>query len=54
MFKRRCLDGALGDSEEVAGFSGEVVLVKRLIYSVECTCYPLSVFRNDLSFSCVS
>ena len=43
-FGRRCLDGALGDFEEVAGFSGEDVLVKRLTYGVECIGYPLSGF----------
>ena len=51
---RGCLDGALGHSEEVAGFSGEVALVKRLTYGVECIGYPISGFRNELSFSSVS
>ena len=45
-FERKCLDGALGDSEEVA-------LVKRLVYCVECINYPLSGFRNNLLFSSV-
>ena len=49
-----CLDGTLGDSEEVAGFSSEVVLVKRLTSSVECIGYPLSGFKNDLWISSVS
>ena len=44
---RRCLDGTLGDSEEVAGFLGEIALVKRLTLCVECIGYPLSSFRND-------
>ena len=34
-FGRLCLDGALGDSEEVAG-SGEVGLMKRLTYGAGC------------------
>ena len=53
-FKRRCLVGALGDSEEFAGFSSEVAVVKRLTYSLECISYLLSGFRNDLPFSSVS
>ena len=53
-FGRGCLDGALGGSEEIAGFSGEVVLVKRLTYGVKCIGYPLSGFRNDSPFSSVS
>ena len=40
---RRCLDGALGDPEEVAGFSGEVALVKRL--NLWCGMYRLSTIR---------
>ena len=49
-FKRRCLDGTLGDSEEVAGFSEELELLKRLTYCVEGIGYPLSGFtENDLS-----
>ena len=40
------------DSEEVAGFSGEVALVKT--YSVECIGYPLLGFKNDLSLSSIS
>ena len=52
-FERRCLDCALGDSEEVDGVSGEVELVKRLTYCVECIGYPPTGFRNCLSFSSV-
>ena len=40
--------------EEVAGFSCEVALVKRLTYIVECVGYPLPGFRNYLLFSSVS
>ena len=35
-------------------FFGEVAIVKRLTYVVECTSYPLSGYKNDLSFSRVS
>ena len=49
VFERRCLDGTLGDSEEVAGFSGKIALVKRLTVRVEFISYP-QCFRNDLLF----
>ena len=49
----KCLDGALGDSEEVAGFSSEVALVKRLTYAYKYNfilvinkLYPLSLFDS--------
>ena len=53
-FKRKYLDGILGDSQEVAGFSGEVALVKRLTYCVECIGYPQSGYINNLSSSSFS
>ena len=36
-------DGTLGNSEEVAGFSGEVALVKRL--TLWCGMFKLSTIR---------
>ena len=39
----RHLDGPLGDSEEAAGFSGEVAFVKRL--TLCCGMYKLSTIR---------
>ena len=45
---------ALGDWEEVAGFSCEVTLVKRLTLCVETISYPRSGFSNELSFFSVS
>ena len=50
-FERGCLDGTLGDSEEVAGFFEEVALVKRLTLCEDGIGYPQSGFRNNLSFS---
>ena len=41
---RGCPDGTLGDSEEVAGFSVEVALLKWLTCNVGCIGYPLSGF----------
>ena len=44
---RRCLDGALGNSEEVAGLSGE-----EATYCVKGIGYPLIRFKNDVILQC--
>ena len=47
------VDGALGDSESLAGLSEEFALGKRLTL-VMAVCRHRSGFRSDLSFSRVS
>ena len=45
------VDGALGDSESLAGLSEEIALVKSLILLVMVVCRHRSGIRSDLSFS---
>ena len=44
---RGCLDGPLGDSKEVAGFSSAVALVKSLTYSVLCIGYIVNGYSSE-------